>query len=97
MRRKSVMVMENVMENEKEIAGFKNFTTTFANLVKDKEVPTMFPLVSMIISQDSKKVLTVTKACDEMYFIKQYELDGDDIAPVFEEEVKGTYIKLKDI
>ena len=51
-----------------------------------------------MITYNSKSVVTVTKASDREYYIKQYSLEG--YALTFEEKIGGTdinYIKAKDV
>ena len=49
---------------------FKNFNDLFSGLTKSKNVVTMYPIVSCIITYDSRSVLTVTKASDREYYVK---------------------------
>jgi len=58
----------------------------------------MYPIVSMIITYDSSKAVTVTKRNDREYYIKQYDLESYDLT--FEEKIGGgedQYIKLKEV
>ena len=58
----------------------------------------MWPIVSVIISYNSKKAITVTKKSDEEYWIKQYCLQSHHLS--FEEKVGGDpddYIKIKEV
>jgi len=43
---------------------FKNYSTVFSNLVKSSNVKTLWPIMSMIITYDSTKAITVTKEDD---------------------------------
>jgi len=66
--------------------------------VKSSNVVTMYPIVSMIITYDSSKAVTVTKRNDREYYIKQYDLESYDLT--FEEKIGGgedQYIKLKEV
>jgi len=59
----------------------------------------MWPIVSMIITNDSTKAITITKKDDRTCFIKMYNLEGDN-EMTFEEKIGGgpnSYIKLKEI
>lgn len=61
-------------------------------------MPTLYPIISMIITYDSTKAVTVTRNNDKEYFIKQYDLESYKMT--FEEKVGGKndqYIKLKEI
>lgn len=55
----------------------------------------MYPIVSVIISYDSTRAITVTKANEREYYVKMYDLETYELT--FEECIKGTYIKLKDV
>jgi hypothetical protein len=77
---------------------FKNYSNVFKNLVKSTNVVTMYPIVSMIITYDSKKAITVTKRNDREYYVKQYDLESYEMT--FEEKIGGgenQYIKLKEV
>ena len=77
---------------------FKNFNDLFSGLTKSKNVVTMYNIVSCMITYNSKSVLTVTKATDREYYIKQYSLESYRMT--FEEKIGGTeinYIKAKDV
>ena len=77
---------------------FKNFSEVFRNLVKSTNVVTMYPIVSMIITYDSTKAVTVTKKNDREYYVKQYDLESYELT--FEEKIGGgadQYIKLKEV
>lgn len=66
--------------------------------MKSSNVVTMYPIVSMIITYDSSKAITVTKRNDREYYIKQYDLESYDLT--FEEKIGGgedQYIKLKEV
>ena len=59
----------------------------------------MWPIVSMIITNDSTKAITITKKDDRTCFIKMYNLEGDN-EMTFEEKIGGgpnSYIKLKEV
>jgi hypothetical protein len=58
----------------------------------------MYPIVSMIITLDSTRAVTITQKDDRTYFIKMYGLETYDMT--FEEKVGGepkSYIKLKEV
>jgi hypothetical protein len=74
---------------------FKNFNEVFSSLTLTKNVPTLFPIVSCIITYNSKSVITVTKKSETESLIKQYSLDS--YLMNFEERVFGNYIKLKEV
>ena len=56
--------MEGDRENRKPNPRFKNFSDVFKNLVKENNVRTKYPIVSMIITYDSSRAVTVTKNTD---------------------------------
>jgi len=58
----------------------------------------MWPIVSVMISYNSKYAITVTKKNDEEYYVKIYSLSNN--AMIFEEKIGGEkddYIKLKEV
>ena len=59
----------------------------------------MYPIISMLITYDSTRALTVTKKDDRFYYIKMYDLEQYDLT--FEECIgtgeKGSYIKFKEV
>ena len=58
----------------------------------------MYPIVSCIITFNSKLAITVTKRNDREYYVKHYSLDR--YKQTFEEKVGGkpdSYIKLKEV
>ena len=78
--------------------SFRNYSGVFKNLVKANNIVTMYPIISMIITYDSTKAVTVTKKSDEEYYVKQYDLEKYDMT--FEEKIggePGQYIKLKEV
>ena len=77
---------------------FKNFNDVFSGLTKSKNVPTAFPIVSCIITYNSKSAITVTVKSDREYWINQYSLETYFLT--FEEKFGGkptSYIKLKEV
>lgn len=48
---------------------FKNFNDVFSGLTKSKNVVTSYPIVSCIITYDSKSAITVTCKSDREYWI----------------------------
>lgn len=81
----------NIKANQR----FKNYQDVFKDLLKTSNVSTDNPIVSMIISQDSSRALSVTKQDDSTHFIKQFDLETYQL--VFEEKIVGRYIKCKEI
>jgi len=67
----------------------------FSGLTRSKNVITNHPIVSCIITYDSKSAITVTKEDDCNYMIKQYSLEN--YISSFEEKFNGTYLKMKEI
>ena len=58
----------------------------------------MYPLVTMCISYDSTRALTVTKKDDTEHWVKQYDLNTGDLT--FEEKIGGgedSCIKCKEV
>jgi hypothetical protein len=89
---------QGVTVTNKPNPRFKNYSGVFKNLVKSTNVVTKYPIVSMIITYDSTKAITVTKYNDREYYVKQYDLETYDLT--FEEKIGGgadQYIKLKEV
>ena len=79
-------------------AAFRYFNDQFANLTQSKSVVTKWPLVSCMISYNSKLAVTVTKKDEREYFVKMYDLIT--FKQTFEEKIGGldeSYIKLKEV
>ena len=75
--------------------SFKNYEEIFKNLTNANKVPTQYDLVTISITYDSSRAITVPKDHDTHYVIKQYSLDTSEI--MFVEHYRGTYIKMKEI
>lgn len=54
---------------------FLPYKNVFKDLLKQTSVVTMYPIVSMLITYDSTRALTVTKKDDRYYYIKMYDLE----------------------
>ena len=67
---------------------FKNFSDLFSTLTKQHQVLTFYPMVSCIITYDSKKVITVTKKDETEYYVR-YFLLGGKYENIFEEKIGG--------
>ena len=79
-------------------SAFRYFNDQFSNLTQSKSVMTMYPLVYVMITYNSKLAVTVTKKDDREYFIKMYDLIT--YRQTFEENIGGlpeSYIKLKEV
>lgn len=77
---------------------FRNFNDLFSNLTKSKNVVTLYPIVSCMITYNSKLAITVTMRDDREYYVKHYSLESYNMT--FEERVGGgktDYIKLKEV
>jgi len=64
-----------------------NYKSSFQNLLRTQPVVTMFPLVTMAISLDSTRAITVTKKDDTEHWVKMYDLNTGDLT--FEEKIGG--------
>ena len=73
----------------------ENYKELFQNLTNPHVQVTAFDIVSIIITYDSKRCITVTKDSDEHYVIKQYSLKTNQIT--YEKSFRGTYIKMKEV
>jgi len=56
-------------------------------------VVTQHPIVSLIISNDSSRAITIQRVDDQLSKIAMYSLD--DYETTFEEDIRGEYIKIK--
>lgn len=78
---------------------FKNFDDIFSGLTRSKNVLTQYPIVSCMMTYNSKSALTVTKKSDREYYVHQFSLET--YLMTFEEVYGGidevSYIKLNDI
>ena len=68
--------METIAKGIKPNPRFDYFSDLLQNLVKAKNVITMYPIVSCIITFNSKLAITVTKRNDREYYLKHYNLDS---------------------
>ena len=62
------------------------------------EVETLFPIVSVMITSDSERAITVTKENDFAYFVKMWNLQTQKLT--FEEKIgdgETGYIKIKEV
>ena len=73
---------------------FKNFSDMFSTLTKQHQVLTFYPMVSCIISYDSKSTVTVTKKNETEYYVRQFLLGGS-YDNIFEECIGGDKALLK--
>ena len=84
------MAYVNTTGNEiiqKPNVRFKRYSSQFNNLVISHSVPTLYPLVTTSISNDSARVITVTKKSEREYYVKMYNLISKEL--VFEEKIGG--------
>ena len=52
----------------------KPYAKIFTNLLSQCQVRTMYPIQTMLISQDSSRAITVTKADENESWIKMYSM-----------------------
>lgn len=57
-------------------ARFKCFKHIFENMLKTNEIRTPYPVITVMLSNDSTICLTVSKAEDCSYYISQYNLES---------------------
>lgn len=77
---------------------FKNFNDVFSGLTRSKNVVTSFPIISCMMTYNSRSAITVTKKDDREYWVKQYSLETNQMT--FEEKFGGlpdSYIKMKEV
>ena len=82
----------------KPFVRLKNYHSLFTDLLKQATVPTLYPIISMFITYDSTRALTVTQKDARECYIKMYDVES--YALCFEERVGGgadQYIKMKDV
>lgn len=80
--------------------SFRNYFDAFENLTTDLQIATDSPVVSIMITYDSSRALTVQKKTDREYFVHQYDLTNDKFDCLFSEDfgsVDTYYIKMKDV
>jgi hypothetical protein len=66
---------------------FLNYKEIFKNLLKQNTIVTKWPIVTMAISYDSTRAITVTKEDDRTSYIKMYDLNTNELT--FEEKIGG--------
>ena len=66
---------------------FKYSHKLFNNLLLSKRCSTMYPIVSMAISNDSKFAITITKKNDKESWVKFYNLETRELS--FQEKIGG--------
>ena len=67
-------------------------------MTKHKVVPTMYPIVSVSISYDSTRAITVTKKDDREFWVRMYDLESYD--KTFDMQIGGnpdSFIRTKEI
>ena len=57
---------------------FKNYSSIFDNLTKSNSVDTPYPIISMLITYDSTRVIAVTKKDDTKHKLTQYNIETYD-------------------
>jgi hypothetical protein len=75
---------------------FLRYKNAFTNLLKQICVVTRYPIISLVISFDSTRAVTIQKVNDNLSHIVMYKLD--DYSVCFEEKIGGApeqYIKVK--
>ena len=78
---------------------FHNYKDIFCNLIKQSSVITSHPIITMIITYDSTRAVTVSKKDDQEAVINMYDLETNE--QTFEEQIGGDnddqYIKVKEV
>lgn len=95
-RNDKIFTFETI-DNKEDGMGLKLATHAekIKNLMSTTTRETIYDIVSCIISNDSSRILCVVQMSDEHSIIIQYETDT--FKPTFNYEIKGHYIKAKDI
>ena len=73
----------------------KSHKQLFTGLLKQTQVITLYPIISLLITYDSTRAITVTKKNDQMHFVKMYDLETYEL--LFEEKYEGSCIKFKEV
>ena len=55
-------------------SNFKNYSNMFDNLTRANAIMTLYPIVSIMITYDSSRAITVTKKNDREYHVDQFDL-----------------------
>ena len=79
----------------KPMSAFDNYASFFKNFFKSSKIDTKFPIMSQMILYDSSRTVSVTSAGPRESFIEMYDLNSYE--KLFDEQVAGTYIKLKEV
>lgn len=82
----------------KSNAQFKNYRQIFDDMLKESRIMTEFPILTCMISYDSKRTVQVQKKGEREYRIQMFDLESYEMT--FDEAVGGQetdYIKIKDI
>lgn len=66
---------------------FLPYREIFLNLLNTNSVVTMYPIVTMCISYDSTRAITVTKRDDHESYVRMYDLNSFEL--VFTEKIGG--------
>jgi hypothetical protein len=78
---------------------FKMYSAIFNNLMNEKMIETPYPVMSMTISFDNSRILTVLKKSEFVSFVHGYCIYDYDLE--FEEQYgeddSGNCIKMKDV
>ena len=77
---------------------FKNNRAHFDNLLEQKEVPTLYPIQTIIISYNSKWAITTSKASEREYWVRLFSLKTYEQG--FSEKFGNgmtDYIKMKEV
>lgn len=92
-------VYEELVDDElKPNSQFDNYKKQFESLMKHKQVPTLYPIVSCIITYDSTKTILVSKKDDTEFWVRMYDLESYD--KTFEEMIGGRpecFIRTKEV
>ena len=74
---------------------FKKYKSQFTNLLKRNQIVTQYPIVSMIISRDSQKGISVQKIDEKRSVVEMHDLTTLELT--FSEIIKGDFIKVKEV
>lgn len=77
---------------------FKNYRALFKNLLKQSDIELLHPIITMLISKDSTRTLSLSRKDETTWFIQQHDLESQE--EMFKEMIGGSqndFIKCKDI
>ena len=69
---------DKLIKAPKPNPSFKNHDNYFENLLTTINIKTKFEIVSLIMTNDSKKAITVEKVSNNEYWVNMYDLNRNE-------------------